>query len=291
MMFTARGLDDQRRQALREPDRDRTAPCRAYGAWPSRRRRRRSDRKSPSAALPSISVRRRRRQLRLLEFELRTSPACRGRASRDRPLGLRAHHRGVVLLQRDALLRLHLRDLRVDCFSSDCFSCMRWRSEVPSNSTRRRRPSPRRRSWRADDLQLPCLHRRGQDDRLRRADLAADLQVVDKLPLVTSTVGTSGTVPARVAMVEPPPRSPRSRPPARRFGDEGASSDHARLTLRAMTDLPGGRRRRRFHACSACRPRCLAARTRSPAPGRRPACRRTRPRRAARPARPAPAPA
>ena len=80
----------------------------------SRRPPRRSCRTSPSArASRSFCSASATRQLRLLVFELRHEVALAEIELGAIEVVSRAHHRGLVLLRRDPLLRLHLRDLGV----------------------------------------------------------------------------------------------------------------------------------------------------------------------------------
>ena len=202
------------------------------------------------------------RQLRLLEFELRHEIPLAEVELRAIELVLRAHHRGVVLLQRDALLRLHLRDLRVGLLQLGLLLlhalAKRGAVELHQHVAHLHRAAV---LGELDDLQLPCLHRRGQDDRLRRADLAADLQVVDKLPLGHVHGGHVGHRAGAGRHGEAADRDHRDR----RHQHEGSGTKELhritpRLTLRAMTD-PSERPPATTISCVFCVPTEMSRRS------------------------------
>ena len=121
-------------------------------------------------------------QLRLLELQLRHQVALSEIELRAIQVVPRLHHRRLVLLLRDLLLRLHLRDLGV--------GLLQLRELLLHPLLQRRRIEldehvaglhGRPVFCQLDDLELARLRRRREHDRLRRPDVPAELEVVDEV--------------------------------------------------------------------------------------------------------------
>ena len=166
-----RRLDLQRREPALRAIEIELRLRRACVAWPRRPLRPRSGRTWPSAALRAASARRRRPPA----WPARTRASTRGRACRDRAW----RDRGRTAPSSPPVSSCSwvicccawtCAISASDCFSSDCFSCIRWlqrgRVELDEHVAGLHRAAV---LGQLDDLQLAGLHRRRQHDRLRRA--------------------------------------------------------------------------------------------------------------------------